>query len=289
MPTPWPQGAKCAISFTMDNLGEAQAVHNKTWPKDKPTGQDPSVLQTLPRILDILAQVKVPGSDNDDNSSRGVRATYFAEAWSLATYPAAVADLQQRGHEVAWHGFQHEPWHTLSAADEESSFERSFAAAVAAGVRYTGFRPPGGKVNGSRTLDLCRRYGVEYVSPLGSFGIAEEGVVVLPFEWEGVDAFWYMDVDKFREIRREHGVSEEGVRGPGEFRGYLLGRIEEVKGEGGYMSILFHPFLTTDEEKMALLKEIVEKIGTDSDIWCAPCSEVATWVKDHRSQFGFDT
>lgn len=294
MPNPWPHGAKCAISFTMDNLGEAQAVHNKSWPQDKPTGQDPAVLQTLPRILDILAAAQVRGSDNaddDDNNSRGegqkgVRATYFAEAWSLSTYPAAVADLQRRGHEVAWHGFQHEPWHSLSAADEESSFERSFAAAVAAGVRYTGFRPPGGRVNGDRTLDLCRRYGVEYVSPLGQFGIGEQGVVVLPFEWEGVDAFWYMD--KFGGIRREHGASEAAL-GPGEFRGYLLRRIEEVKGEGGYMSILFHPFLTTDEEKMALLKEIVEKIGLDPEIWCAPCSEVATWVKDHRSQFGFDT
>ena len=53
------------------------------------------------------------------------------------------------------------------------------------------------------------------------------------------------------------------------------------------MSILFHPFLTTDEDKMALLKEIVEKIGLDPEIWCAPCGEVATWVRDHRSQFGF--
>ena len=228
MPTPWPHGAKCAISFTMDNLGEAQAVYNKSWPQDKPTGQDPAVLQTLPRILDILAQVQQPSSGGGDDNSKGkgggVRATYFAEAWSLATYPAAVADLQRRGHEVAWHGFQHEPWHSLSPAAEESSFERSFAAAADAGVRYKGFRPPGGKVNGSRTFELFGKYGVEYVSPLGEFGI-EDGVVVLPFEWEAVDAFWYMD--KFSGIRREHGVvAEEGaVLGPGEFRGYLLRRI----------------------------------------------------------------
>ncbi|KAH8755751.1 hypothetical protein F5883DRAFT_430450 [Diaporthe sp. PMI_573] len=275
MPTPWPHGAKCAISFTMDNLGEAQAVYNKSWPQDKPTGQDPAVLQTLPRILDIL------GRDG------GVRVTYFAEAWSLDTYPAAVADLRRRGHEVAWHGFQHEPWHTLSPAAEESSFERSFAAAAEAGVRYKGFRPPGGKLNGSRTFELFRRYGVEYVSPLGEFGISGDGdggVVVLPFEWEAVDAFWYMD--KFSGIRSQHGVSEEAL-GPGEFRGYLLRRIGEVKGEGGYMSILFHPFLTTDEDKMALLKEVVEKIGLDPEIWCAPCGEVAAWVRDHRGQFGF--
>lgn len=284
MPNPWPHGAKCAISFTMDNLGEAQAVYNKSWPADKPTGQDPSVLQTLPRILDLLA------AQQQGSGEGGIKATYFAESWSLGVYPGAVADLQRRGHEVAWHGFQHEVWHSLSAEDEEDSFERSHAAATEAAVPYRGFRPPGGRINGDRTLDLCRRFGVEYVSPLGVFGV-ENGdlgtpdVVILPFEWEAVDAFWYMD--KFGGIRLEHGAQEEAL-GPEDFREYLLRRIEEVKEEGGYMSILFHPFLTTDEARMAVLEEVVRKIGSDQDIWCAPCSEVATWVKDHKSGFGFD-
>lgn len=289
MPNPWPHGAKCAISFTMDNLGEAQAVYNKSWPADKPTGQDPSVLQTLPRILDLLAAQQQQGSST--TTTGGIRATYFAEAWSLGVYPAAVADLQRRGHEVAWHGFQHEPWHSLSAGEEEDSFERSHAAATGAAVPYRGFRPPGGRINGETTLGLCRRFGIEYVSPLGQFGIeagdeeGKAGVVVLPFEWEAVDAFWYMD--KFGAIRLEHGAQEEPL-GPDDFRGHLLRRIDEVKGEGGYMSILFHPFLTTDEARMAVLEEVVRKIGSDGEVWCAPCSEVATWVKDHSGGFGFD-
>ncbi|KAG8160851.1 hypothetical protein KVR01_009115 [Diaporthe batatas] len=292
MPPPWPHGARCAISFTMDNLGEAQAVHNKTWPAGKPTGQDPSVLQTLPRILDILAKTTTTGKG-------GVRATYFAEAWSLATYPAAVASLQRAGHEVAWHGFQHEVWHALSPGDEQASFERSFAAAREAGVVYRGFRPPGGRINGVRTVGLCGRLGVEYVSPLGEFGILPGGgdgdgdgagdVVVLPFEWEAVDAFWYMD--KFAGTRREHGVQGEGegegAPGPAEFRAWLLRRIGETKAEGGYMSILFHPFLTTDEEKMGLLEEVVGLLGRDDEVWCAPCGEVAGWVREHRAEFGF--
>lgn len=292
MPNTWPHGAKCAISFTMDNLGEAQAVYNKSWPADKPTGQDPSVLQTLPRILDLLAAQQQGTASSDGKGGGGIKATYFAEAWSLGVYPSAVADLQRRGHEVAWHGFQHEVWHSLSAGEEEDSFERSHAAATDHAVPYRGFRPPGGKINGERTLDLCRRFGVEYVSPLGQFGIetgeggeGKAGVVVLPFEWEAVDAFWYMD--KFGGIRLEHGAQEEAL-GPEDFRGYLLRRIEEVKGEGGYMSILFHPFLTTDEARMAVLEEVVRKIGSDQEIWCAPCHEVATWAKDHSSSFGFD-
>lgn len=275
--TPWPHNARAAISFTMDNLGEAQAVRTGAHPASQPIGQDPSVHTTLPRMLDLL-----------DAAPRRPRATYFAESWSLPVYPAAAAELRRRGHELAWHGWQHEPWRDLpSAADERALFARSWDVARAHGVAYEGFRPPGGDVNGARTLALCREHGVRYVSPLGSFGIdGETGVVVLPFEWETVDAFWYMD--KFAGIRREHGQPEEAP-GPAAFRKYLLARFEELKREGGYISILFHPFLQTSEEKFQVLEEVLEKISSDEELWVAPCNEVATWVTEHAEAFDFKT
>lgn len=276
---PWPNNAKAALSFTMDNLGEAQDVLTHTWPASQPYGTHPAVHQTLPRILALLAQ-------------HNVRATYFAESWSLQHYPAAIASLQSAGHEVAWHGYQHEVWHRLSEAEERANFERSWAEAGKhgdGGVRYKGFRPPGGKVNGERTMGLLREFGCAYVSPLGEFGIDEgSGVVVLPFEWEAVDAFWYMDNPKFVEIRGEHGFEEpEKAFGPRDFREDLMKRIEKVKSEGGYISVLFHPFLTDREERFEVLREVVERIAADGELWVAPCDEVSGWVKDHGSDFGF--
>ena len=59
----------------------------------------------------------------------GVRATYFAESWSLRPYADVVRqDILARGHELSWHGYQHEPWAALSAADEELNFRRSWEA-----------------------------------------------------------------------------------------------------------------------------------------------------------------
>ncbi|KAK7749551.1 hypothetical protein SLS53_000127 [Cytospora paraplurivora] len=276
---PWPNGTKCAISFTMDNLGEAQDVNKGLWPSDKPVGQHPSVLSTLPRILDLL------------DRHNGTKATYFAESWSLDVYPDAVAELQRRGHEVAWHGYQHETWHQLSGGggeeeeDEEAlNFERSFAAAARRGVEYEGFRPPGGELNGDRTYALLKGHGVRYVSPLGAFGI-ERGVVVLPFLWETVDAFWYMP--KFSSIRVRHGAPE-GPLGPADFREYLFGKIDEVKRDGGYVSILFHPFLQTSEERLEVLEEVLARISGDDEIWCAQCADVAKWVREHAGRFGFE-
>ncbi|GAB1317879.1 Glycoside hydrolase/deacetylase [Madurella fahalii] len=259
----WPGPYKAAISFTMDNLGEAQDVHKGTW--TGPIGSHPSVATQLPRMLALLRRHRVC-------------ATYFAEAWSLGVYPDAVSALLGDGHEVAWHGYQHEVWSGLASdAEEEASFSKSWEAAREAGVRYAGFRPPGGKVN-ERTWGLLKEYGVKYVSPLGEFGIGREGVVVLPFEWRGVDAFWYME--KFSGIRKEYGEVEE-VLSPGEFKKWLMRRIDETKETAGFLSILFHPFLQTSEEKFEVLEDVLKRISGDEEIWVAPCQEIAEWVVDH--------
>lgn len=266
----WPGGARAAISFTMDNLGEAQDVNKGLWPPGLPIGKHFSVLEHLPRMLDLLDKC-------------GIKATFFAEAWSLGVYGDAVAELLNRGHEVAWHGYQHETWSTLSEEAEADNFRKSFAAADEAGVKYDGFRPPGGTIN-PWTYRLLGEHGVKYVSPLGDLGV-EQGLVVLPFEWETVDAFYYMD--KFASIRKSHG-RQEGVLQPSDFREYLFQKIADVISTGGYISILFHPFLQTSEERFDVLEEMLARIGKEADIWCAPCREVAEWVLEHPSFFGVE-
>ncbi|KAK3897361.1 hypothetical protein C8A05DRAFT_19856 [Staphylotrichum tortipilum] len=263
----WPPPYKAALSLTMDNLGEAQSVLHGTWPHA--IGSDPAITTTLPRMLSLLA-------------NHSVRATYFAEAWSLPVYPSAVQSLVSGGHEVAWHGYQHEVWSGLREGEEEENFRQSWEVANNEGVRYQGFRPPGGRVN-ERTWGLLREHGMGYVSPLGKLGVGKERVVVLPFEWRAVDAFWYME--KFAGIRREHGEGE-GVLGPKEFGSWLMARVDEVVRTGGYMSVLFHPFLQTSEERLAVMEEVVKRIAEDGEIWVAPCREVAEWVRAHPDEFG---
>ncbi|EAQ83575.1 hypothetical protein CHGG_09979 [Chaetomium globosum CBS 148.51] len=110
-PPRWPAPYSAAISFTMDNLGEAQDVLKGAWPH--PIGTHPAVTDQLPRMLALLDR-------------HGVRATYFAEAWSLARVPGRRAGAgPARGMRVAWHGFQHEVWRGLDEARERESFERS--------------------------------------------------------------------------------------------------------------------------------------------------------------------
>lgn len=261
----WPNGAKATISFTMDNLGEAQDVNQGTW--TSPIGSHPSVTDQLPRMLDMLA-------------SHGISATYFVESWSLGVYGGAVRDMLRRGHEVAWHGYQHERWHSLSEEEELSNFEKSFEAAREFGIAYEGLRPPGGSIN-DRTWELLRQHGVKYVSPLGKLEV-RDGVVVLPFDWRAVDAFYYMD--KFAAIREAHGEQAD-VLSPRDFEEHLLSAIQDAVDTGGYISILFHPFLQTSEEKLAIMDRVLRRLASDPAVWCAPCREVASWVSRNASSF----
>ncbi|KAK4203450.1 family 4 putative carbohydrate esterase [Triangularia verruculosa] len=263
----WPPPYKAAVSFTMDNLGEAQDVLNGKWPH--PIGTHPAVTNQLPRMLSLL-------------DKHNIKATYFAESWSLSVYPDAIKSLQRAGHEVAWHGYQHEVWKDLSAEAEQENFDKSWEAADKAGIEYEGFRPPGGSIN-DRTWGMLREHGVKYVSPLGELGAGKKGVVTLPFEWRGVDAFWYMD--KFSGIRKDHGEKEKLETPEEDFKRWLLGKIEEIKETGGYLSVLFHPFLQTTEDRFAVLEEVLGEIATEEDIWVANCKEVASWVSEHPDLF----
>ena len=263
----WPGQYKAAISFTMDNLGEAQDVNKGVWPAEQPIGSHYSVKNQIPRILDLL--------DKFD-----VKATYFAEAWSLDVYPDIVKEMSHRGHEIAWHGYQHETWSSLSPDEEKVNFQKSFEKASKHGVKYHGFRPPGGTIN-DRTFDLLHEYDISYVSPLGSLGV-DRDIIVLPFEWKTVDAHYYMD--KFSGIRKSLGDQEE-VMSPGAFRDYLFSKISEVAKTHSYISILFHPFLQTNEEKFSVLTDVLERLSSDPSIWCAPCQEVAAWISEHSGSF----
>ena len=75
------------MSVTFDNLGEAAQLELGMWPADVPEGQHFTVVDVLPRLLDLLA-------------TRKVRATFFVEGLNAEMYPQAlhtiVAEIRQR-------------------------------------------------------------------------------------------------------------------------------------------------------------------------------------------------
>jgi peptidoglycan/xylan/chitin deacetylase (PgdA/CDA1 family) len=217
--------------ITFDNLGEVADLERGRWPADAPLGRHASVTRTLPRILELLDET-------------GVRTTFFVEGLNAELYPDALREIDAAGHEVAYHGWLHERWADLDPAAERESLERGVDALDALGLRPVGFRPPGGGLTPA-TPGLLRELGFTYVSPESTEPL--DGLAVLPFRWPLVDALYYLP--HFADLRERYlGTREE--QPPERVRAAVAAARDEIA--------VFHPFLLGDEERFAVLRDVVE-------------------------------
>jgi peptidoglycan/xylan/chitin deacetylase (PgdA/CDA1 family) len=248
----------------------------------------------LPQFLALVRKYNIP-------------ITYFAESWNLNVYPEAIKSIAEGGHEVAWHAWQHEAWgkECKDVEDERKNFERSFGRDE--GMKgflekeegnmemYRGFRPPGGVIHGERTLKMCREYGLGYISPAAYEGAVvpidddNDSMVVLPFRWSTVDAYYYMDA--FSGLRKMKGVLPEEAQRPDVLVKEFVQQIDDAIEQGGFLSLLFHPFLTDDEERMQAMETVVQHLVRRRDegkLWLARCKDMEEWIRDHPDAVGSD-
>lgn len=222
----------------------------------------------MPAILDALDEHRL-------------RATFFLEGWNTTVYPAELALLRDAGHEIAYHAWRHEAWGGLAPTEERRLLERGRPTFRERGIGVRGFRPPGSRM-GRDTIALLRRNGFAYCSPAGRGVSVSDSVAVLPFAWRDVDAYYYME--QFAALRRAHGGPDE-VRAPAELLEALLASVETCVLTGGYLSIIFHPFLNIEPDRLDVVSAIVERVKGDHRIWSAPCREIADWVLTARDLF----
>jgi peptidoglycan/xylan/chitin deacetylase (PgdA/CDA1 family) len=177
-----------------------------------------------------------------------LRATSFVEGLNAELYPDALRSIADAGHEVAFHGWQHERWSELSPDEERESFERGVTALDALGLRPVGFRPPGGELTDA-TLGLLREYGFEYCSPLGTEVETRDGILLLPFRWELVDALYYLQ--HFASLR-----GTEEILPPSRLREAIEARRDSV--------LIFHPFLLEDDERFEVLRWAASRVSGET-------------------------
>jgi peptidoglycan/xylan/chitin deacetylase (PgdA/CDA1 family) len=134
-PITWPSGFTAAASFTFDVDAESCVIaHDPTSTRRMSlmSHQSYGPKVAVPRLLQILARQEVRG-------------TFFIPGFTAESYPDVVRQIADGGHEVAHHGYLHEPMQGIDAATEASYMDRGLEALEkVAGIRPVGTAPRGG-------------------------------------------------------------------------------------------------------------------------------------------------
>jgi peptidoglycan/xylan/chitin deacetylase (PgdA/CDA1 family) len=267
-----PEARRAAVTVTFDNLGEAADLERGLWPESEPLGRHFSVKRTLPRILSMLDEL-------------GLRATFFVEGLNAELYPEALLEISNSGHELGYHGWRHEYWPDLSPSEEARLLERGVHQMDELGIRPRGFRPPGGRLT-PLSPELLEGLGFTHCSPAGH-GIGFLGkLAVVPFEWRLIDAYYYLP--RFGALRETTRGSSEPLS-PARFREALGSALRGVVRDGGHLTLLFHPFLEEQEDHFEVMRSALEELRDmmqDGLVWCAPCRDVASWVRERPETLG---
>ena len=131
--TTWPGGKRAAACFAFDLDAESAVLS-----ADPATASRMSVmshqsygpLTGVPRLLRLLA-------------AHGIRGTFFVPGYTARRYPDVVRSIAADGHEIAHHGYLHEPLTGADEATETGYLDRGIEALVeVTGQRPAGYRAP---------------------------------------------------------------------------------------------------------------------------------------------------
>jgi peptidoglycan-N-acetylglucosamine deacetylase len=263
----WPEGRRScvALAFDLDGPTGNAMLDGSIW-------RNPSYFtlgaygpwRALGRILDVLGE-------------RGVRATFFVPAWVIENWPAQCREIVRDGHEVAYHGYRHEAFWTLTPGRQREVMEIStqlFERHL--GVRPVGFRTPSGDWT-AETAGILTEFGVRYSSSMRGDDRpyvldAKSGLIEIPARWE---------LDDYASLAYQRRPDfPAGLDRIASYETTLDNWRREFDGsheEGLCMTTLFHPKVSGKPGRIGLIEGFVDHMLATRDVWFATGSEVADW------------
>lgn len=270
----WPPGYRAAAAFTFDLDAESAILVDAPEAASRlsvMTHQAYGPRTGVPRLLRMLDR-------------RGVRATFFVPGYSAERHPDAVRSIRDAGHEIAHHGYLHEPPARLSPVDEERVLLRGLEALErVAGVRPVGWRAPMWEASHA-TPGILARHGFRYDSSLMdadrpyvlAAGIADAGpggptLVELPIQWS---------LDDWEQYVYLPGLSGSGlIESPSKVADLWSLELDALAADGGLFVLTNHPFASGRASRALALERVIERALATEGLWVASLEEIAAHVE----------
>jgi peptidoglycan-N-acetylglucosamine deacetylase len=267
--TTWPHGKTAAASFCFDLDAESAVLSFAPQAASRMSvmsHQSYGPLTGVPRLLRLLDQ-------------HGIKATFFVPGYTARRYPDTVRAIASEGHEIAHHGYLHEPLGQADEASEIDYLERGIAALEeAAGITPVGYRAPMWEMN-YRSAGLLHERGFLYDSSLMdadnpyelATGKGDDSIVEIPIHWALDDWEQYCYVpDLFGS-----GLIES----PAKTREMWSLELQATTGEGGCFVLTAHPFLSGRPSRAAALAQVMQEAVATSGVWVATMREIAAHTR----------
>ena len=267
-PVPWPNGARCAASFSFDVDAESAMLSVDPSHADRMSAishQAYGPLTGVPRLLKILAR-------------HNLTSTFFVPGYTAVRYPDVVRSIVADGHEIAHHGYLHEPMRGKTEQQEADILDRGLDALDAVtGSRPVGYRAPMWELNW-HSPKLLQARGFLYDSSLMDtdhpyeLDVAEGGPLVeIPIQWALDDWEQYCYVPEFSGS----GLIESPTKA------IEMWRLEfdAMRAEGGVYVLTNHPFLSGRPSRARALDSLIEYVCSHDDVWVASLEAIANHVR----------
>lgn len=267
----WPHGHRAAASFTFDVDAESavlSAAPGSHMRAGIMSHQSYGPLVGIPRILGILER-------------HGVTATFFVPGFTADRYPRMVREIVEAGHEVAHHGYLHEPLEGVDAETEASFLDRGLEALErVSGGRPVGYRAPMWEPTWNTARLLAERgflYDSSFMDADVPYELAVpnvagvESVVEIPIQWA---------LDDWEQYCFLPGISGGGlIESPTKAEEIWTLELDAMREVEGCFVLTNHPFLTGRPSRAVVLDRVIGRALEHGDVWVASMREIAEHVR----------
>ena len=267
----WDGETRCVVTLTFDIDGPSATLR-----RNPELAGNPSAISMgefgprtgTPRILDLLDRHELP-------------ATFFVPGWVAERNRDLVEDIVDRGHEIAHHGYLHEPPSSLGPDEDEGQIldHASDILESITGKRPQGYRSPSWELSGN-SLRLLHERGFIYDSSLMGDDIPyfagedNEKLVELPVHWSLDDAPYYTYMPVAGRTAPMSTPNDVLTAWQWEFDGAFR--------EGRAFMLTMHPHTTGRFARLEALDRLIQHIKKHDGAEFMRCIDLANrWTRLH--------